>query len=164
MALTPTLKKQLRAEIQNFCVVAEKNQARWHYTEQRPYSGLGKPAGDYHWDDCSAYMALIFWRAGHLIGHGVADPLGEHYSGWGNTETEHAFLQAHPCSPPYYVGDMAIYGTLGDLSTQHTTICRKGGTAAVSIWSSNGSEAAPNTAPLHYRRDLIGVYRHPALL
>jgi len=164
VSLSPTDKKNLRAQIARFCLVAEKYRDRWTYSQVRPYPGLGHAPSAYHTDDCSAYGALIYYWAGHMIGKGVADPLGEHYSGWGNTETAHAFLSAHHAPPDKYrVGDIALY--LEDaFQHHHMTICRTGGTGDSAWFSSNGSQADPNPTRLHYRSDLTGVYRHPALL
>jgi hypothetical protein len=164
MSLTPTAKKAFRTELANYCKIAEQYQARWHYTQNRPYTGLGVAPQSYHYDDCSAYVALAFWWAGHHTGHAVADPLGMHYSGWGNTDSCYSFIKAHSAPvDKYRIGDIALY-LQGPYSHHHVTVCRRGGTATTAIFSSNGSEVAPNTEPLHYRSDLTGVYRHPALL
>src|SRR5947209_6834542 len=91
VSLAPNDKKAFRQELARFCLVAEKYRGRWSYTEQRPYTGLGEAPSGWHYDDCSAYVALAYYWAGRMAGHGVADPLGEHFTGWGNTETAHAF-------------------------------------------------------------------------
>jgi hypothetical protein len=46
----------------------------------------------------------------------------------------------------------------------HTAICSKAGSASVSEWTSHGSEGGPKVVRLHYRDDIAGVWRHPALL
>jgi hypothetical protein len=57
---------------------------------------------------------------------------------------------------------MAFYGSRSN--THHMTVCRKAGTGASAIFSSFGQQAGPLPTALHYRNDLVGVYRHPALL
>lgn len=96
--------------------------------------------------------------------HTVRDPLNQHYSGWGYTGTSIDYLDAHPIgNDRYFVGDLAFYGT-SHSNTTHMTVCRKGGTRETALWSSHGTEAGPYAVKLHYRGDLVGVYRHPALL
>jgi hypothetical protein len=161
--LSPTDKKNFRFEITRFCLVAEKYEARWSYTQQRPFTGLGAPPSGWHHDDCSSYCSLAFYWAGHMSGHGIADPLDEHYSGWGNTGTALAYLDAHKAPlDKYRIGDMAIYGTASN--TKHMVVCRKAGDRDSSIWSSFGEESGPEPHSLHYRSDFVGAYRHPALL
>lgn len=163
--LAPTAKLEFRKELAAFCLQAEKYEARWHYSQRRPYTGLGDAPQTWHTDDCSSYCALVFWWAGHHTGHAVADPLGEHYSGWGYTGTALAFLQTHHAPlDKYRVGDLAIFGTPSD--TVHMMVCRKDGTGDTAVWSSHGSEGGPKAITnVHYHPSpLLGVYRHPALL
>ena len=165
MSLTPTQKLHFREEIADFCALAESYERRWHYTQHRPYTGLGVAPQTYHYDDCSAYCALVFWWAAHHVaGVSVADPLGMHFSGWGWTGSALSFLQAHHAPvDKYLIGDMAIFGTLS--LTVHMMVCRKAGTATSAVWSSHGSEAGPSARELGYHPSpLVGVYRHPALL
>jgi len=172
MSLSPALKKQIRFEMTRFCLVAEKAELRWHYTEARPYTGLGVAPAYTHHNDCSSYCALVFFWAGHMAGHGIADPLAGHYGGSGNTETALDFLEAHPAPrAALRVGDMCIFGIRGQLGTQHMQICRRPGAATQNtgtgsaIFSSFGSESGPQPEPAIYAaRPLIGIYRHPALL
>ena len=160
--LPPNAKKAFRKEITDFCLQAEAHEDRWHYSQRRPYTGLGVAPQSYHVDDCSSYVALVFWWAGHHTGHPVADPLNYHYSGYGNTQSAVAYLEAHHApKDKFRVGDIAIYGTRA--RTKHMTVCRKAGTGATSVWSSFGREAGPNQTKLHYRSDLVGVYRHVSL-
>jgi hypothetical protein len=163
VALSPNAKKEFRKELVWFCLQAESFESRWGYSQRRPYSGLGAAPQTWHTDDCSAYVALCFyWAMRHSL-HAVSDPLNCHFSGIGNTQTAIAFLENHRApAEKYRVGDMAIYGSRWD--TKHITICRKAGTSATSTWSSMGSDAGPRTEALRYRSDLVGVYRHPALL
>jgi hypothetical protein len=163
MALSPDQKKAFRLELAAFCKLAEQYESRWHYTQRRPYTGLGAAPQTWHYDDCSSYVALCFWWAAHHTGVGVADPLAEHWSGYGNTGTSYAYLKAHHAPPDKYrIGDVVLYGSAYD--TKHTTVCRKAGTDETAVWSSFGREAGPEPHGLHYRSDLVGVYRHPALL
>ncbi len=109
----------------------------------------------------------------HHTGVYLADPLGEHYSGWGFTGSELAYLKPHPVPDghKYLVGDMAIFGQSSN--TVHTSICRKAGTTVTAIFSSNGHESwvfnqdAPEPISLaaeKAQQHLVGVYRHPQLL
>lgn len=162
--LTPTQKKKARWQISRFCLVAEKYRDLWHYSQARPFTGFGVPASYTHHNDCSGYVSLVFYSAQHEAQVGIADPLGAHYSGTGNTDTCYAFLKAHHAPPDKYrVGDIALY-LERVYEHHHVVVCRTGGTAETAVWSSMGGEADPTGVKLHYRHDLTGVYRHPALL
>ena len=162
--LPPNAKKEFRDQLRRYCLVAQKYDNRWHYTQQRPYTGLGAPASDTHYNDCSSYVAIAYYKAGRNSGHALSDPLGFHYTGWGNTGSAYATLFGHKApEDKYRIGDIALYlasGGPGD----HMTVCIKAGTGATSVWSSFGTEAGPDERSLHYRSDLTGVYRHSALL
>ncbi len=170
--LTPTQKSAVRKQIADFCARAEANRLKWNYAQIRPYSGIGVPPELHHVDDCSAYVALAFNWAMHKTGLYLADPLNEHYSGLGYTGTQLAFLAPHQAPVDrYLIGDMPIFGTLAN--TVHTSICRKAGTSKTAIFSSNGHENwifnldAPEPISLDSEKaqqNLVGVYRHPALL
>lgn len=158
-------KKAFRTQLVRYCLVAEKYEHLWHYTQQRPYTGLHTPASDTHYNDCSSYVAIAFYKAGRNSGHPIADPLGYHYSGWGYTGTAYSYLKAHHAPvDKYRVGDIAIYGSASN--TVHMTVCRKAGTSATAVWSSFGQEAGPEPRhPVTYHPSpLLGVFRHPALL
>lgn len=165
MALTPTAKLRFREELAHFCVLAEQYESRWSYSQRRPYTGLGAAPTTWHTDDCSSYCALAFYWAGHHTGHPVADPLGYHYGGYGNTQSSYEFLKAHRApKDKYRIGDMAIYGPSWD--TVHMMVCRKAGTGKSAVWSSHGHTAGPEArTDIHYHPEpLLGVFRHPALL
>jgi len=163
MALSPDNKKLFRNELAVYCKLAEQYESRWHYTQRRPYSGLGAAPQTYHYNDCSGYVALAFYWAMKHTRVRVGDPLGWKFSGWGNTQSAIDYLDAHRApADKYRIGDIAIYGTRSD--TKHMTVCRKAGTGASSTWSSFGTESGPDARTLHYRSDLVGAYRHPALL
>jgi hypothetical protein len=157
--LTPTEKKNFRDQLRRFCLVAQKYDNRWHYTQQRPYTGLGSPASDTHYNDCSSYVAIAFYRASRNSGAKVDDPLGYHYAGWGNTGSCYQEMKKYPAPQgKYRIGDVALYlksGGPGD----HMTVCIKAGDDNTSVWSSFGTEAGPDERELHYRNDLTGVYR-----
>jgi len=164
VALTPDNKKALRAAIASFCTEAERYESRWTYSQRRPFTGLGAAPQTWHTDDCSAYCALAFYFAMRESRVIVSDPLGYRFSGYGNTGSAINYLDAHRApQDKYRVGDMAIYGQ-SRWATRHMTICRKAGSGDSSVWSSHGSQSGPDNRTLHYRSDLIGVYRHPALL
>lgn len=158
---TPTQKKKVRDAITLFTAQAQHYEAHWHYSQQRPYMIVTNPALDRIVGDCSAYVANVFRHAMREAVIPLADPLGYHYDGWGNTWTEETWLRAHGKrvseANGFLVGDIAVY-------RGHTTVCRLKGSASVSKWSSFGSETGPKQEPLHYRDDLIGVWRHPGLL
>jgi len=165
MSLSPNDKKEFRSELAAYCRLAEANEARWHYSQHRPFGGYAPVAPQsYHWADCSAYAGSLVWYwAMKHTGVFVSDGLGCKYSGYGNTSTALAFFKDHHApQDKFRVGDVAIYGTASD--TEHMTVCRKAGTASTAVFSSFGQEAGPLATELHYRGDLVGVYRHPALL
>ena len=171
MTLTPTQKRRVRLAIADFCERAETARLKWHYTKNRPFGGFGAEPEVYHANDCSGYCGLAFNWAMHKTGVYLPDPLNERYTGWGNTGTQLAFLKSHPVASKFLVGDMALFGSLA--STEHTSICRKAGTAATAVFSSNGHESwvfnrdAPEPITLEHEKalqHLVGVYRHSALL
>ena len=164
MALSPTAKKEFRTQLKRFCLVAQKYDHLWHYTQQRPYTGLGAPASDTHYNDCSSYVALCFYKAGRNSGHPISDPLGYHYTGWGNTTSAHSYLQGHHApEDKYRVGDVAMY-LERSFGHHHMSVCVIAGTSGTARFSSFGSEAGPEPTTLYYRSDLTAVYRHYALL
>lgn len=162
---TPTTKLHFREEIADFCAMAEAYEARWHYSQRRPYTGLGVAPQSYHLNDCSSYVALVFWWAGHHTGHAAADPLNYHYSGYGFTGSAYEFLHPHHApAGKYLIGDVAIYGSSA-WNTVHMVVCRRPGSDSTAIWSSHGSEGGPAAVKLHYHPyPVVGVFRHPALL
>jgi hypothetical protein len=172
MALTPTQKQKVRKQITAFCSLAEANRLKWDYAQVRPFHGFGAPANVIHVADCSAFISLVFNWAMHETGIYLPDPLDRKYSGLGYTGTELDFLRRHPAPvDKYLVGDMAIFGTPSN--TVHTSICRKAGTTATAIFTSNGHESwifnrdAPEPISLSHEKalqHLVGVYRHPSLL
>lgn len=167
MALTPTQKKNLRAKISLFCRRAEAREVVWSYTQQRPFTGIGKDPERSHDNDCSGYVSLVFNWAMHEAQVFAADPLGYRYSGYGYTGTQLEWLRSHGSPAPvdkYLVGDMAIWGHSAS-NTTHTAICSVRGTASSAWWSSHGNEGGPERVKLGYHpHRLIGVWRHPALL
>jgi hypothetical protein len=99
-----------------------------------------------------------------MSGHPVHDPLDYHYSGWGNTDSCYNYIKAHRAPKDNYrIGDIALY-LQGSYNHHHVTVCVDDGTGATAWFSSNGWEGDPGPTRLHYRADLTGVYRHPALL
>lgn len=166
MALSPDIKKAIRDEMSQFCLLAEQYESRWRYSQTRPFTGLGAAPQTWHTDDCSAYCALVFYWAGrHVRGGNMTDPLNQHYSGYGNTGTAYAYLKGHKINNDmkFYVGDMAIFWN--GVRTVHMMICRKNGVEGTAIWSSFGSESGPSRRDSIYYHPspLLGVYRHPAL-
>ncbi len=165
MPMTPTQKQKFRAKITGFCAAAERNEMAWHYSQQRPFHYVNDPSASRVVSDCSGYVSIVFHDAMHDTGLFAADPLGYRYTGWGNTWSEEAWLRQYGKAVPetnkLFVGDIARWGT-GEHS--HTGVCSKSGTPKTARFSSHGREAGPESVTLHYRNDLVGVWRHPALL
>lgn len=147
--------KKIRDAITDFCLRAEAHEGVWHYSQRRPYLGLGDPPEESHINDCSSYVILAYFWARKVTGLRVPDPSGYNYAGYGNTWDD---LDGHPrvTSGNYLVGDLAHYDG-------HVTICRKPGTAQTSVWSSHGTEFGPDGMELFYRGDFIKVVRPPLL-
>lgn len=145
--------RKIREAITDFCIRAEINESRWHYTQQRPYQGLGDAPEETHEGDCSSYVIMAYYWAKQVTGLKVPDPSGYSYSGYGNTWDD---LDGHErvTSGNYLVGDLAHYDG-------HVTICRKAGNADRAVWSSFGSEIGPDGFPLYYRGDFRQVVRPP---
>jgi hypothetical protein len=142
----------VRAAIADFCLRAEAVEARWHYSQRRPYTGRGDTPERDHVNDCSSYVCLAYFWAKEQTKVAVPDPSGHSYSGAGNTWDD---LDGHPkVSGNYRVGDLAHYDG-------HVTICRKAGDASSSIWSSFGQESGPEARQLFYRDDFMMVVRPP---
>lgn len=169
--LSPTCKQNVRRVIASFCLRAEQNKAIWHYSQNRPFRGYNVPPDQWHSNDCSGYVSLAFSWAMHWTHCYLADPLGYNYSGIGNTGTMLDWLKEHggrviPGSvQKLLVGDIVLYGN-PYTSHGHTTIVTGSGTQKTAWVSSNGSEGGPYKVRLRYRDpdDLLGVWRHPALL
>ena len=144
----------VRAVLTAFCVKAEQYEAKWSYSQRRPYTGLGLPPEVAHVNDCSSYVILAYHWARTQTGLDIPDPSKMGYSGYGNTWSD---LDGHPrVNAPYLVGDLCHYDG-------HVTICRRGGTSSTSAWSSMGSDAGPRTETMFYRDDFLFVVRPPLL-
>lgn len=161
MALTPTQKKNVRMSIAKYCWLAVENEPNVHYSQQRPFHFYDTIGSGYKVLDCSGFVVNCFWNASHDLKIYLADPSGYRNSGWGNTWTMEAWLRKHGKrvteTNGYLVGDIAMFDG-------HTMICSAAGSAKTSSWTSHGSEGGPDRRPLGYRNDLVGVWRHPALL
>lgn len=150
----PPPAERIRAAMADFCRRAESSERLWHYTQHRPFGGLGVIPEREHYNDCSSYVILAYFWARQQTRLPVPDPSGYAYKGWGNTWDD---LDAHVrVSAPFQVGDLGHY-------EGHVTICRKAGSASTSVWSSFGREAGPENVSLHYRSDLRFVCRPPLL-
>ncbi len=162
---TPTEKKKIRATIPPYCARAVSNEVRIHYSQTRPfryYNDLGQGSATL---DCSGFVGNVFWNAMHDTGIFIHDPLDERYTGEGYTGTLEAYLRAHGKrvveANGFLVGDIARWG---QGHHAHTALCSRAGSGSASQWTSHGREGGPNVIGLHYRDDLVGVWRHPALL
>jgi hypothetical protein len=147
--------EKVRAAMADFCERAEDAERLWHYTQQRPFSGLGLAPERSHEGDCSSYCILTYCWARQQTNLLVPDPSKYRYTGYGNTWDD---LDGHPrvTSGNYLIGDLACYDG-------HVTICRKPGNASSSVFSSFGQESGPEGTNLYYRGDLRFVVR-PRLL
>jgi len=147
---------KIRAAMTDFCNRAEAHESLWHYTQSRPFRGLGLDPEATHFGDCSGYVIMVYYWARQETGLNVTDPSGYRYSGYGNTGDN---LDGHTrvTSGNYVVGDLAHYDG-------HVTICKKAGSADTSEWSSFGSEAGPVQENLFYRPDFIKVVRPPIMV
>jgi hypothetical protein len=168
--LTPTQKKQVRDAMVVYCLSAEKYRMNRGYSQRRPVIGYGLVASADQLDDCSGFVSKVLYKAMQVTEIHLADPLGYHFAGWGNTESMQTFLTHQAPLDKYRVGDMALWGP-NSWDTTHTAICRKSGSRATAIFTSHGhqswrfSDDAPEPITLNnFPEHLIGVYRHPALL
>lgn len=145
--------RKIREAMADFCQRAEVNEEHWHYTQKRPFTGLGVEPEKSHENDCSSYVVLAYYWAKEVTGLRVPDPSGYNYAGYGNTWDD---LDGHEriTSGNYLVGDLAHYDG-------HVTICRKAGDADSSVWSSFGTEFGPDGLKLYYRDDFRKVVRPP---
>ena len=163
--LTPTKKTKVRKAITSWGLALIANANRVHYTQARRFPYYDNPSAANIELDCSGTVGNEFWNAMHDTGIYLADPLGFRYTGVGNTTSLEAWLRQHgkPVTETngYLVGDIARYGQ-GEHA--HTTVCVKAGSAKTSQWLSNGSEGGPYNLSLGYRDDLVGCWRHPALV
>jgi hypothetical protein len=144
---------QIRAAMSDFCIRAEAVEERWHYTQKRPFSGIGSEPERVHYGDCSAYCVLVYAWAKKVTNCDVRDPSGYNFAGYGNTWDD---LDGHGRVTSYLVGDLAHW-------EGHVAICRKAGTRSTSVWSSFGSERGPHPVSLDYRSDFRFVCRPPIL-
>ncbi len=164
MPLNPTQKKKVRDNQAGYCRLAVANEARIHYSQQRPFHFYDNIGSGFVVLDCSGFVSNVFWNAMHDTNIYLHDPCDYRYTGYGNTWSIEAFLRAHGkhiTTQGYLVGDIARWG---QGNHAHTAVCSKAGTGKSSQWTSHGRESGPNLVNLHYRDDLVGVWRHPALL
>lgn len=164
MALNPTQKKKVRSSITVYCDGARANEPNIHYSQQRPFHYYDTLRFGFVVLDCSGFVGNCFWNAMHDTGIYLHDVCDYRYTGYGNTWSIEAYLRAHGkrvTTQGFLVGDVARWG---QGNHAHTAICSKAGTSKTSQWTSHGREAGPNLVTLHYRDDLVGVWRHPALL
>lgn len=161
MPLSPTQKKKVRESIAAYCKQAVSNEPRIHYSQQRPFRFYDTVGGGYVVLDCSGFVINCFWNAGHDVKVYIADPSGQRNSGYGNTWTMETWLRSNGKRVTevngFLVGDIAMFNG-------HTMICSTKGSATASAWTSHGSEGGPDLRKLKYRGDLVGVWRHSALL
>ncbi len=158
--MTPTQKTRARAKIAADCKAARANEVRIHYSQARPFHFVDEIGIGWHTFDCSGFIVNVFWGVMDDLRLWLADPSGQRFSGFGNTWSMEQWLREHGkriTTQGFLVGDIVMYDG-------HTAICHSKGTASTSNWTSHGSERGPVAVKLHYRDDVVGVWRHPALL
>ncbi len=165
MSLSPTNKKKVRDTIPIYCEASFENAWNISYSQQRPFHYYNHMGAGHIVLDCSGYVGNVFWNAMHDTGIYLHDPLNYRYTGYGWTGSEEAWLREAGKrvteANGFLIGDIARWG---EGNHSHTGVCYKAGSGSTSRWASHGSEAGPLSVQLHYRPDLVGVWRTPALL
>ena len=120
---TPNAKKKFRTQGERFGLVSIKYNRGWHYSQNRPGVGYHLAPAAECWADCSFGASRLFYSAGVWSTHPIADPLGMHYSGYGNTESIYAFLRGHHAPRGKYRRmDVALY-LQGPMQHHHVVVC-----------------------------------------
>ncbi len=162
---TPTQKKKIREAMAAYCKQAVANEWNISYSQQRPFHYYQNIGTGHAVLDCSGFVGNVYHAAMHTTAVFMHDPLDYRYTGYGWTGSLEAYLRVFGKRVTedngYLVGDVARWGT-GNHA--HTAVCSKAGSASTAQWTSHGREAGPDVVKLHYRSDLVGVWRHPALL
>lgn len=165
MSLSPTQKKKIRQSMAVYCAAARNNEPNIHYSQQRPFRYYDQIGTGWVVLDCSGFVGNVFWNAMHDTNIFLHDVCDYRYTGIGNTWSIEAYLRKNGKrvveDNGYLVGDVARWG---QGNHAHTAVCSKAGSAKTSQWTSHGRESGPNLVTLYYRDDLVGVWRHPALL
>ncbi len=166
--LSPTEKKRWRAQLTAYCLEAEAKRLNRGYSQRRRVLGYGLHPAAVQIDDCSGYDSKAVYYANVKSRLHVSDPLNNHFTGWGNTESIQA-AGFHVAVGKIQVGDVVLWGK-NDWDTSHTAICRKAGTKNTAIFSSHGHQSwrfhddAPEGIIIpNFPEHLIGVYRLPEL-
>lgn len=162
---TPTEKKNWRSNMTGYCAAAVENEWNISYSQQRPFHYYDVIGSGHRVLDCSGFVGNVYWNAMHDTGRYLHDPLNYRYTGYGWTGSLEEYLRRtgrHVTEENgYLVGDIARWG---QGNHAHTAVCSKAGTAGTAGWTSHGSESGPKVVSLHYRTDLVGVWRHAALV
>jgi hypothetical protein len=160
----PNSVEDVKAAMTDYLVRSIKSAGKWHYSQARPMSHLGKAPDAEQWADCSGQSTSVYYHAGKKTGLAVPDPnrYCPGFGGFNGYGWTGSLVYAPRCSAPYKVGDLALYGA-STSSTSHVVTCYRAGDAYSSEWCSNGSEEAPYAVELHYRSDFLCTVR-PGLL
>jgi len=131
---TPTVRERM-AQLMDATVANEPN---WHYHAIRPlsYPTLVQAEHGAVSADCSFGCSILAKLAG------AGDPLGQHFTGWGNSSSMFAHCQ-RITRQDLQIGDFAVFGPGGD---EHAVCIRKPGADPV-CWS-HGQEKGPMFVPL----------------
>ncbi len=162
---TPTQKSKWRKSMAAYCKAAVANERNIHYSQQRPFRYYDNIGVGFVVLDCSGFVGNVFWNAMHDTAQYLHDPLDYRYTGYGWTGSLESYLRTFGKwvneQNGYLVGDIARWG---QGNHAHTAVCSKAGSASTADFTSHGREAGPDIVKLHYRNDLVGCWRHPALL
>ena len=146
---TPEVDTDVAGAITDYLRGCIQNAGKWHYSQNRAMTHLGRKPTQESTCDCSGHSTGAYYIAG------APDPNGTGFNGYGYTGT---LIDNPKVSPPYKVGDLGLYGdSYGD--TSHVVTCMKAGDAGSSEWCSMGSEEGPYEVALHYRSDFLCVVR-----
>jgi len=133
----------------DYCKRCFSNEPSIHYSQNRPMTHLGTKPENGFTCDCSGHSTGCYYWVGWK------DPNKSNYNGYGWTGT---LVNNPSASPPYQIGDLALYGSSVS-NTTHVVTCYLAGDASTSAWASHGSESGPYPVDLHYRSDLVKVVR-----
>ncbi len=166
--LTPTEKELWRKECSSYCKIARDKRLNRGYSQRRRVLGYGLHPAAVQIDDCSGFDSKVVYYANAKSKLFVSDPLHNHFTGWGNTES----IQAAGFSIAFgklQVGDIVLWGP-NDWDTSHTAICSTAGTKTTAKFTSHGHQSwrfvadAPEEITIpQFPEHLIGVYRLPEL-
>lgn len=124
-----------------FCNAAIKNEAAWHYDQDRAIDVSVNPSASSVNSDCSGFGIQAAYYAKQKSGLDVQDPSKQNFTGWGNTDQ---FEDDWPkVAAPFRVGDAGHFS-----SPRHVIWCIKAGSVSDAEWVSHGQESGPDRIKL----------------